>query len=352
MKIGIYAQPLSNKLTGIGRYVYEFCKVLPDIFPDAEFYLISKNKIRFNPIKTKAKIITEHNKILESFPSPLWFRYFSARLINELNLDYIWCTLPITPLFLKNKTKKVVTVYDFNLYLVPNSMSFKTWVVYKLFFDKSINEADKIITISQGTAEKLKNFFGKNADAIIRPAVDINLFRKVDRKPYDFKYILSVSTIEPRKNIGTLIRAYVSLKEEGYLKDIKLVLVGSSGWKNKSIMDLVEKHKGEIIYTGYIPDEKLVEFYNGAEVFVFPSIYEGFGIPVLEARSCGCCVITTDIPELREACGDGCIYVKPDLDSLKIALKEFFYENKKCNYKEPHIITWEEEAKKFKEVFI
>ena len=354
MKVGIHASILSNRLTGIGRYVYEICKRLPEVFPDFEFVLISKNQILHNPFDGKnVFIVREENPVLRKLPSSVWFRYFASRIINKLNLDFLWCTVPITPLFLDKNIKKVVSIYDFNLYIVPETMSFKTFVNYKLFFNKAIKEADRIITISKGTAEKLENFFGKKVSAIVRPGVDRNIFRKIKnlKKEYNFRYILSVYTIEPRKNINSLIRAFILLKNEGKLKDIKLVLVGNSGWKNQDVLRLIEKHKEDIIYTGYISDERLVKLYNGAEVFVFPSIYEGFGISVLEARACGCCVITTDIVELREACGEGCIYIKSDVESIKQAIDSFFSKKLKCNYKVDYHIDWLEETKKLAGVF-
>lgn len=357
MKIGIYAPVLEHdKLTGIGRYVYEILKRLPAIFPENEFIIISHRRIKHNPFdrlkNVKVKIIAEHRKIMHKIPSALWFRYFSSKIINNFDIDYVWCTTPITPLFLKENIKKVVNVYDFNLYIVPHTMQLKTKIGYKLFFKKAINEADKIIVISKGTADKLESFFNKKADVIIRPAVDTSILKKIQTKPYDFKYILSVSTIEPRKNIKSLINAFISLKKEGNLKNIKLVLVGSSGWKNKEVIKMIKEYKNDIVYTGYVSDEKLAQLYSNAEVFVFPSIYEGFGIPVLEAKSCGCCVITTNIPELREACGEGCIYINPDKDNIKKALKDFFDKRVKCRYHNNHIIKWDTEVKKLEEIFL
>jgi glycosyltransferase involved in cell wall biosynthesis len=294
----------------------------------------------------------ETNSLFKKVPSVFWYRYFSHRLINEENLDFFWSPLPILPKFISPNIRKIITVYDLNIYLVPHTMNKKSWLWYKLYFGKSVMEANKIITISKGTSQKLKKILNKNADVIVRPGVDRNVFhRKQIKKLFDFKYILSVSTLEARKNLETLVLAFLELKNEGLLRNIKLVLVGKNGWKNKNLLKLIKKFPEEIIYTGYISDEKLVNLYNGAEVFVYPSIYEGFGMPVLEARNCGCCVITTDIPELREACGEGCIYIQPNKQSLKKALKEFFYDGKKCKYSSEHIIDWDVEVKKFAKIF-
>jgi len=348
MKIGIYIELFRNEITGIGRYTWELLKRLPVVLPSAEIVYISKYPIKKLPIN--AENFYEENKIFRKIPSPVWFRYFSFRLINKLNLDYLWSPLPITPKFLNPHIKKVINVYDFNLYIVPETMDFKTLISYKLFFKKAINESDKIITISKGTANKLEKFFNRSSDAIIYPGVDRNLFKKTTKRLFEFDYILSVSTIEPRKNIKTLIEAFIELKSEGFLKDLKLVLVGKKGWKNKDILRKIDLYRDEIIYTGYVSDEELVSLYSNAKLFVFPSIYEGFGIPVLEARSCDCCVLTTDIEELREACGEGCIFTKPNKESLKKTLKDIFSGRLYCSDKK-NIFLWDNEVKKLKNIF-
>ena len=355
MKIGIYVELLKNDLTGIGRYTYELLKHLPSILNDKdEIVLFSKVPIKHNSLNNKAKLILEDNNLLKKLPSPIWYRYFSNRLITKEKIDYLWSPIPFLPKFLPNNIKKIITVYDLNLYIVPETMNFKTWLNYKLFFKKSVLEADKIITISKGTSDKLKKFLNREADVVIYPSVDENIFNslKKEKKRFNFKYILSVATLEPRKNIDILIDAFIALKKEGKLKDIKLVLVGKTGWKNKKILKKLEQYKKDIIYTGYVSDLELAELYKHAELFVFPSKYEGFGIPVLEARSCGCCVVTTDIQELSEACGGDCIYINPTFKNLKETLELFFEKRVKCNYKDRHIYIWKEEVKKFKKLFI
>jgi len=351
MRIGIYVDIFKNNLTGIGRYNFELIKRLPTVLPEFEFVFFSQRDIKYKPLDVP--LYLEKNEFLKKLPAAIWYKYFSYKLINNLNLDYLWSPIPILPNHINITIQKVINLYDFNLYIVPGTMDYKTWAYYKLYFKNSIMNADKIITISKGTALKLKQYFGRDADEIIYPGVDTNIFKKrnIPEKMFDFKYILSVSTIEPRKNINSLIEAFIDLKKEGFLKDIKLVLVGKNGWKNKDILRKMNAFKDDILYLGFVSDSKLAALYNGAEVFVFPSIYEGFGIPVLEARSCGCCVITTDIEELKEACGRGCIYTKPDKNSLKESLRKFFYRKSKCS-DDSHIYIWDEEVKKLQNIFI
>lgn len=166
--------------------------------------------------------------------------------------------------------------------------------------------------------------FGISSAAIIYPAVD-SIFKKFSKSEilknkYKYKlpdkYFLSVATWEPRKNLELLIRAFTELKQEGLLPKHELILVGGRGWKDKRLLKIVNGNPS-IISLGYIPDSTLVYLYNRAESFIFPSLYEGYGMPVAEALACGTPVITSDSPELREASNFDAIYVNPDLLGIK-----------------------------------
>ena len=139
----------------------------------------------------------------------------------------------------------------------------------------------------------------------------------------DFPFILFVGVLQPRKNIPTLIKAYYKLKKEG-IKD-KLVITGGKGWQYKEIFETVERLnlQKEVIFTGHIPDDDLPKLYNAADLFAFPSLYEGFGIPPLEAMACGIPVITSNTGSLPEVVGDAGIMVDPyDIDGLAKAMYE------------------------------
>lgn len=143
------------------------------------------------------------------------------------------------------------------------------------------------------------------------------------------RYILSVCTIEPRKNIETVIAAYAILLQTG--QDVpQLVLTGANGWKNASLMqqirELSEQYPNKIILTGYATDEDLAQLYSGASVFVYPSLYEGFGLPPLEAMSCGCPVITSNISSLPEVVGNAGVTISPtDVGALVQAIDSLLH---------------------------
>jgi glycosyltransferase involved in cell wall biosynthesis len=134
-------------------------------------------------------------------------------------------------------------------------------------------------------------------------------------------YLLAVATSEPRKNLEGVLRAYIELKRDGKLSDHQLVLSGPTGWKNRGLNQrLGEARAYGLVLAGYVPAESMPILYAAADALVFPSLYEGFGMPVLEARSCGTRVVTTDIPELREAGDQYVIYIQPTVEGIKAGI--------------------------------
>ncbi|KAA9355145.1 glycosyltransferase family 4 protein [Larkinella humicola] len=141
----------------------------------------------------------------------------------------------------------------------------------------------------------------------------------------DEPYLLSLATLEPRKNLDHLIRCFVQLAESGELPtEVKLVLVGTKGWKMDQVLSEIAKNdkiRSRLVFTGFVPDEDLAAMYSGALAFVYPSLFEGFGLPPLEAMQCGLPVITSNVSSLPEVVGDAAIQVSPtDADALAQAM--------------------------------
>jgi glycosyltransferase involved in cell wall biosynthesis len=259
--------------------------------------------------------------------------------------------LPILP----KSVKTILTIHDLNYIFVPESVPFTNLYAHRLFFRKDLMRADNIVCNSEGTASRLKHFFGVDVSAIVRPGVNDffnntidgkNIYSILQKHKIQSPYILTVASLEPRKNLPALIKAFLSLKKRGDLPGYKLILTGGGGWKNK---DLIETMKGQqdIVSLGYLEDTDVRALYAGADIFILPSLYEGFGMPVLEARACGSkVIIASDIPELREAGGKETIYITPTVEGIiegLIKASSFKKQNRESQKLNLH--TWNDFAK-------
>ncbi|MEG4207605.1 glycosyltransferase [Microcoleus sp. Pol7_A1] len=232
--------------------------------------------------------------------------------------------------------KKVTTIYDLipivlsDLFVGKNDGDYQRMVMTL----QSLTPEDSVICISQATRNDLLNhvknldpakvsvsYLAANPD-IFYPCYDTNKIAAI-RKKYsipDAQYILGVSTIEPRKNIQHAIRCFAKVVHQQGIKDLYLVLVGALGWDYEQILAEISQSslsKDRVIMTGYVADEDLAALYSGALAFVYPSLYEGFGLPPLEAMQCGVPVITSNTSSLPEVVGDAGITIHPqDADSL------------------------------------
>lgn len=232
----------------------------------------------------------------------------------------IWHTTYPIPIKIKN-AKRITTIHD----LIPLKLPYTTLDDKKLFFnivDNAIKNSELILTVSESARQDLLQCFDINPEKVVltyQPIVDNSaLVREelidVVLKRYSLeskKYILFVGSIEPKKNVGKLIDAYIGLDT-----DMELVIVGKKAWLwqkeiSKLKEDFGQRLSKKVKLLDYLPKTDLGYLYKGAFCFVFPSLYEGFGLPPLEAMSLGCPVITSNISSLPEVCGDAALYVDP-----------------------------------------
>lgn len=325
IKIGIDGRALQGKLTGIGRYIFELCKELDQLLPNAQFFIYSQYPVEM-PITSERWVSRVDTwKYKRYLKSAIWLKLCCGKLCNVDNLDWFWAGATLLPKLMPN-VRTITTVYDLNHLIVPETMATPTLWSYRLFFNRDVKRANAVTTISEGTSKRLFDSLGITTCAIVTPAAAslykpqslMDVEKCVNKFKISSPYILSVATWEPRKNIELLIKVYLSMKRDGLIPKHRLVLVGGKGWKDSQMMELISHHKsGDIVPLGYVPELDLPTLYAGAEIFVFPSIYEGFGMPVLEARLCGTQVVTTDIPELREAGGKETIYITPNEEGVR-----------------------------------
>lgn len=323
--IGIDAFPLSKSLTGIGRYVVEICNELALLMPKTRFFLYTPEPLLQKPASPK----WQERRIGRRFPSSyVWLKTAVATAAEQDRVNLFWGTRTILPAR-SRYFKTISTVHDLNYFIVPHTMPLMTRLAHAAWFAKDVLRADVIIANSQSTANRLLVRFQRNADYIIKPSVSRQfvpkpseaVLEKVSALTIESPYFLSVGTFEPRKNIQMLVEVFVALKKRGSLKDYSLVVVGASGWKNSCLTKLfTESRKYRVHWLGYVPPDDLPLLYSGAYAFIMPSLYEGFGMPVLEALACGTPVLASDLPELREASGNKGYYFTPTPDGIASAL--------------------------------
>ncbi|MCK4882028.1 MAG: glycosyltransferase family 4 protein [Candidatus Omnitrophica bacterium] len=319
MRIAINCRSfLKKQYTGIGRYSYHLVKSLSEIDGKNEYQLYAR------------KGVFSFNKKTPRFPAKNftsrvdWFGRGIAKQLKNIDL----CHFPSPgPLEAPDGAKIIVTVHDVIFKAFPQGHTLVTIDAGERQFEQIRKQSAKIICCSDNTACDLKKYFQVPDEKIVRiyPGVDKGIFNRIAKeeeataervlaqKGVKQPFILSVGTIEPRKNLINSIHAFHALRAK---KDFsgKLVVIGMDGWLHDDLVNLIEtlRLKKDIIFLGYLTDAELRYFYNKAEVFIFPSFYEGFGFPILEAFCCGAPVVTSNISSCPEIAGDAALSVDPN----------------------------------------
>lgn len=361
MKIGIDARGLDGNKSGIPIYIEEIVKQINQKDKENEYILYSTKEIKldFEPNKNIKLKSTEQKRL-----GSLWVYFKLPKLLKQDEIDVYWGTqhvLPARNKYTKN-IKYAVTIHDLAIEKIPGIGSFKNTIIQKIFLKKSLKNADKIIAISEATKkdiieifktkeEKIKVIYNgtnlkEKTESTIEPKTEKQIQEKFTIK--NAPYIFFLSTIEPRKNIETLIRSfnYIKRKEE---IDLKLIIAGGLGWKYQSVLDLIEKsdYKEDIILPGYISKEEKTYLYSHAKCFVYPSLYEGFGLPILEAMANKCLVVTGNNSSLPEVGGQAAIYYNQALDYSELGNKIIETVNLNQEEKDKKIKQGLEQVKKF-----
>lgn len=318
MKIGIITDSIREQSTGIGYFTKDIVTKLLKIDATNEYFFIDCLKTDFNKERL---IFVDYS--FKYYKNILWHALLPKKIRNR-ELDFI-LNFTGTPHFLGYRQKEIFFVYDISWYLFPQFHPKSRAAMYKWAIKRSLKNCFKIVTISESTKQDLINVFHipENKIEIIYPSFTKNTDtnKEMKNKP-DHPYILFISTLEPRKNIESIIKAFRKLKEKHHIEH-KLIICGKKGWMYEEIFNLIHssKQENDIIYKGYITNEEKAFLYKNAEFFVYPSFYEGFGIPVLEAMSYGCPVVTSNVSSLPEVAGNAGIKVDPKkVDELVLAM--------------------------------
>jgi glycosyltransferase involved in cell wall biosynthesis len=298
------------------------------------------------------------------FPGYAALRMFwiIPRKIRKMKADIVVETAHFGPFNLPSKIKRVTVIHDLTPILFPGLHRFHSQLLQKIFLKKILKRASLIITNSKNTSkdvvdyspqseQKVKSIYlGRDTD--IEYCADLEIIQ-----PYTngHPYFLFAGTIEPRKNLEMLLEAFELFKQISGGND-RLIIVGQRGWKSKTFFRKLRQHpfRDEIILTGYVERSVLSALYSHATAFVFPSIYEGFGLPVLEAMSCGTPCLLSNSSSLPEIGGNAAYYFD-DQDAtelasfmIKISSNEELRSTLSSNaLKQSALFSWEKHAESF-----
>ncbi|GIX41933.1 MAG: mannosyltransferase [Leptospiraceae bacterium] len=358
--IAVDARPLSSPVSGVSRTI---SKIIENIKDDFEFHLFSHLPYHkdFEYLIKQENVIWNHSHSILTKKGGLWYILELPNILKKLNPDIFWGSQQTIPPFISKNIKTVLTIHDFVAIFYPKLMKKISLLQQRLLMNSSIIKADTIICNSKQTAHDLKKLFPnlKHQIYIINWGFDLPKNVKKNQLFPIQNYILAVSTIEPRKNYSTLLEAYYKYYLSETQDPYYLVIVGRRGWESKKFYKRLEELQekiGTIIILDGIHDDQLYTLYENAAFFCMPSLYEGFGIPVLEALCFQKNVLISDIPCFHEiAEGYGTFLSPTDVEQWAIEIEkhvELHRKNQLPKIKFPYEQwSWKNIANRYKEVF-
>ncbi len=322
VRIALNAQLLnldtSYRSAGISNYIYGLLRHLPAQDGHFQYYVHTGEAAAVIPGMQRF-LTTSHTK--RPLARIMWEQIVWPLALQRLQPDLVHGLAYVLPLAYGGTS--IVTVYDLTFLHVPMAFRAPNRLYLQTMTRIAVRRAAHVCAISESTRRDIVKMLGVSASAvsIVYPGVDarfrpaspeaVEAFRR--RQGLPERYLLYLGTLEPRKNITTLVRAYARLAARDP-RAPSLVLAGAKGWYYEEIFAEVERLglKDRVIFPGYVPVEEQALWYSGAEAFVYPSRYEGFGMPVAEAMACGTPVIASTASSLPEVVGDAGLLVPPD----------------------------------------
>lgn len=334
MKIGLNAQLLSHqdgyRTAGIHSYIHQLLSYLPHFAPtDWGFTAMvgRKNLTQFDDVALHRSYLDTDSPIKRI----LWEQVIQPTKLGQFDLYHAMAF--VAPMISRIPT--VVTVYDLTFMRYPERLTTARRLYLRMFTALTCRRAKRVIAISQSTADDLIRLLDIPEDKIDvtplgydanhyrpLPQTQIQQFRITQRLPE--RFWLFVGTLEPRKNLVMLLNAYAQLPKT---ERLPLVLGGGKGWMVDDIFATIARHNldEDVRHIGFIPTADLPLWYNSAEVFLYPSVFEGFGLPVLEAMACGTPIVTSNVSSLPEVAGDVGLTLPPhNIVAWNEALKQIY----------------------------
>ncbi len=335
-RIGIDALPLTMPKTGVANYIFYFLEEILNLLPDCDFYLYAHELKGDLPYFSRFPNVTICTDARLSKSLSLWIQTTLACLLYRDQIDVFWATTQIYPLIKRKRTKVLFTLLDFVHLLYPETLTPIKCFAHRLLTPALLKHADYIVPISYGSAKRLKDYYELDHHSVIEPPIKPWL-KPIEKslletwlmaKGLSYKgYFLTVGTLEPRKNLEGVLTTYAAtLVAHEPSKVFPLVVMGGDGWKTSHVKTLLaelsQKYPKNVIITGYASEADQWHYLAGARYLLMLSHYEGYGMPIAEARVCGTEVICTDVPEMREAALEQGIFLTQS--EYREKLQEYF----------------------------
>ena len=368
MLIGYDITTIKKFRSGIGYYTEQLLKALLRLVKEDEIILYSNTRESFDELNpNESKQIKKYGSNFCPIRA-FWMQFMLPRILKKTKPDFCHFTNYLAPLM--TSVPIIVTIHDMTLTMFPKYHYLKKRLLSRPFIPVVAKKAKIIITVSENSKKDIIKHFKINENKIrVIPSGVSEKFRPITneeelepvRKKYniDSKIILYVGNLEPRKNLVRLIEAFHTLVKK-YNVNRKLMLVGPKGWGYKNIFKRIKELniQNEILYIGYVPTEDIHLLYNCADIFAYPSLYEGFGFPILEAFACGIPVLTSNSPSLDETASDAALRVNPTdkkaiADGLLKITQDITFRNTliEKGKQRAKLFSWDEAAKKTLEVY-
>ncbi|MFK4824250.1 glycosyltransferase family 4 protein [Paenochrobactrum sp. BZR 588] len=319
MKIGVDAKNLIGPRTGISRYIIEMCGQLARNGHQLFLYLPHDPQIALPEIENITYRIAQCHGLVKRL---YWSHSILPQCAKNDQIDLFWGPAHRLPKKLDLAIPTVLTIHDLTWKYVPHTMHWRTRAGEILWMEKALDKARAIISVSHSTAEQLQKHYPQYAHRItvihsgfthnssqLSQADRQDIFKK---HGLNTKYILFVGTLEPRKNLYRLLEAYAALSPQNR-KKFPLVIAGGQGWRLNKLDQLITalNLRPDVIQTGFISDEALTVVYKNAYFLAMPSLYEGFGLPIIEAQNHGIPVLTSNTSSMPEVGGKAAFYIDP-----------------------------------------
>ena len=365
MKVVVNALQYKPNNSGIGVMIRELFGPYTHITARKCQVVLSKDSPAF-PAKEGTELIRSpwdngqglRRMFFQSFQMGRWYCHDAVLLTTDSK----------TPFFLPKSCVLVPLVTDLAVYRLPEAYQRSRVLWWRLQYRYIRRRADSYLAISEFTKREMTEILGIPAERIhVVPCACSEEMRRVEdpttlaavREKYHLpeRYVLFVGNSNPRKNLRRMIQAFDRMKERTGLVH-QLIIAGEQGWRfdrEKAVEGV--KHREDVRFIGFVPDEDMPALYSGAELLVFTTLYEGFGVPVLEAQRCGVPVVTSSVSALPETAGDGAVYAEPyDVESIAGAMRSVLEDKAlaaelvRKGYANAKRFSWQASAERLNEV--